>query len=241
VPDRQALTADAVKRLEAIESLEELGSGFLLATHDLEIRGAGELLGEDQSGHIQNVGFSLYMDYLERAVAALKAGQGPELETALRSDSDIDLHIPALLPEDYLPDVQLRLVLYKRISGTSSAEALRDLQVEMIDRFGLLPAPAKNLLRLAELRLKAKSLGIHKIDIGPQGGRVTFDPRPNVDPMSVVALIQQQPKSYRLEGQDVLRLTASLPEAANRFEAVETLLGRLSTPAAPSRKQASAH
>jgi transcription-repair coupling factor (superfamily II helicase) len=239
VPSREALTADAVKRLEAIESLEELGSGFLLATHDLEIRGAGELLGEEQSGHIQNVGFSLYMEYLERAVAALKSGREPELETALRTEADIDLHIPALLPEDYLPDVQLRLSLYKRLASTTTPDALRDLHVEIIDRFGLLPAPAKNLLRVADLRLKARALGIRKIDVGPQGGRVVFAAQPNVDPMAVIRLIQGQPKTYRLEGQEALRLISTLPDAESRFRAVQTMLERLAASPEALRKQVS--
>jgi transcription-repair coupling factor (superfamily II helicase) len=236
-PPRGALTADAVKRLEAIESLEELGSGFVLATHDLEIRGAGELLGEEQSGHIQNIGFSLYMEYLERAVSALKSGREPELETALRRDTDVDLHIPALLPESYVPDVQLRLVLYKRIASSTTPEALRDLHVELIDRFGLLPTPAKNLLRVSEMRLKARALGIRRIDLGPQGGKVLFQAQPNVDPMAVVRLIQEQPKTYRLEGQDALRVSLSLADAESRFRAVQSLLDALSTEAAAVPRQ----
>ncbi len=236
-PPRGALTADAAKRLEAIESLEELGSGFVLATHDLEIRGAGELLGEEQSGHIQNIGFSLYMEYLERAVSALKSGREPDLETALRRDTDVDLHIPALLPESYVPDVQLRLVLYKRIASSTTPEALRDLHVEMIDRFGLLPTPAKNLLRISEMRLKARALGIRRIDLGPQGGKVLFQAQPNVDPMAVVRLIQGQPKIYRLEGQDALRVSLSLADAESRFRAAQSLLDALGTEAAAVPRQ----
>ena len=134
------MTADAVKRLEAIDSLEDLGSGFTLATHDLEIRGAGELLGDEQSGQIQEIGFSLYTELLGRAVDSLRAGREPDLETPLDAGVDINLHVAALLPADYVPDVHLRLMLYKRISGAETAEDLRELQVELIDRFGLLPA-----------------------------------------------------------------------------------------------------
>ena len=155
------------KRLEAIESLEDLGAGFTLATHDLEIRGAGELLGEEQTGQIQEIGYALYMEMLERAVKALKSGKIPKLDQPMHQGPEVELHVPALLPDDYLPDVHLRLVLYKRIAAAANVEELRELQVEMIDRFGLLPPPAKNLFRIAELKLAARALGLRKIDIGP--------------------------------------------------------------------------
>ena len=151
-PPRNAMTADAAKRLEAIESLEDLGAGFTLATHDLEIRGAGELLGEEQSGQIQEIGFALYMEMLERAVNALKSGKIPQLDQPMHQGPEVDLHVASLLPDNYLPDVHLRLVLYKRIAAAANADELRELQVEMIDRFGLLPEPAKNLFRIAELQ-----------------------------------------------------------------------------------------
>jgi transcription-repair coupling factor (superfamily II helicase) len=232
VPPRPALSADAVKRLEAIESLEDLGAGFTLATHDLEIRGAGELLGEEQSGHIQEIGFSLYMEYLERAVSALKSGHEPALDRvqAGEGDTEIDLHIPALLPDDYLPDVHVRLVMYKRIASSTNEDQLRELQVEMIDRFGLLPEAAKNLFRLAELKLRAKALGIRKIDLGPQGGRVQFHPHPHIDPLRVIQLIQGRPQTYKLDGQDRLRLLMALPDAASRFGTAEGLLDALALP-----------
>src|SRR5690606_35635385 len=158
-PPKAAMTADAIKRLEAIESLEELGAGFTLATHDLEIRGAGELLGEEQSGQIQEVGFTLYSELLERAVEALKKGEVPDLDAPLDHGPEVDLKVPALLPNDYMPDVHMRLVLYKRIASAPNQAALDELQVEMIDRFGLLPEQAKNLFRLAELRQMALPLG----------------------------------------------------------------------------------
>lgn len=229
IPPRNLMTADAVKRLEAIESLEELGAGFTLATHDLEIRGAGELLGDEQSGQIHEVGFSLYSELLERAVNALKSGKQLDLDAPLDHGPEIDLHIPALLPADYMPDVHLRLMLYKRMASCKSQAALDEMQVEMIDRFGLLPAPAKNLFRIAELKLKAAPLGIRKIEAGPAGGRIQFSSDTPVEPLTVIKLIQQQPKSYRLDGQDRLRFTQDLEDRQDRIAAVGKLLERLTS------------
>ncbi|WP_255374853.1 TRCF domain-containing protein, partial [Oleiphilus sp. HI0079] len=157
-PAEKRLTRDAEKRLEAISAAQDLGAGFMLATHDLEIRGAGELLGEEQSGQIQSVGFSLYMELLEQAVRSLQDGSELDLEESMHG-TEVNLRIPALIPEDYLPDVHARLVLYKRIASCRSYSELKDLQVEMIDRFGLLAEPTKNLLRQAELKLDAEKLG----------------------------------------------------------------------------------
>ncbi|MGD8643321.1 MAG: transcription-repair coupling factor, partial [Chromatiales bacterium] len=226
-PPRSAMTADAVKRLEAIESLEDLGVGFTLATHDLEIRGAGELLGEDQSGQIQEIGFTLYNDLLERAVRALKSGQEPRLEAPLHSGTEIDLGAPALLPADYVPDVHTRLILYKRIASAETAEALRELQVEMVDRFGLLPDQAKTLFEITSLKLKAEPLGVRKLDVGPQGGRVLFIERPRVDPASVIRLVQSEPQVYRLDGGDRLRFHRDLPTLTERVDVVSALLDSL--------------
>src|SRR5690606_26389028 len=226
-PPRSVMTADAIKRLVAIESLEDLGAGFTLATHDLEIRGAGELLGEEQSGHIQEIGYTLYLEMLERAVAALKSGKIPELEEPMHQGPEVDLHVPALLPEDYLPDVHLRLVLYKRIAAAANAEELRELQVEMIDRFGLLPVPAKNLFRIAEIKQKARRLGLRKIDVGPGGGSVTFEPHTNVEPAALIRYVQQHSTTHRLDGGTRLRFTLDLEKDAERFEAVEELLTAL--------------
>ncbi len=227
VPPHRQMTDDALRRLEAIESIEELGTGFTLSTHDLEIRGAGELLGEDQSGQMQEIGFSLYSELLERAVAALKAGREPELDRPLDHGSEIDLHIPALIPDDYLPDVHARLIMYKRIASAETTEELRDMQVEMIDRFGLLPDATKNLFRATELKLQATPLGIRKIELGPGGGRITFNPQPNIDPLKIIQLLQLQPKFYKLDGQERLRLVKELPDAASRFATLEELLQRL--------------
>jgi len=229
VPHPKAMTADAVKRLEAVESLEDLGIGFTLATHDLEIRGAGDLLGHGQSGHMQEIGYTLYTQFLERAVQALKAGRTPQLDRPLDHGTEIDLHTPALIPEDYLPDVHTRLIMYKRIASAEGEDQLRDLQVEMIDRFGLLPEPTKVLFRITVLKLKATPLGIRKIDLGSLGGRVLFNPEPNVDPARVIRLIQYQPQTYRLDGGDKLRLQKDMPDAASRIAALDTLLSDLGT------------
>jgi len=231
-PPRNAMTADAAKRLEAIESLEDLGAGFTLATHDLEIRGAGELLGEEQSGQIQEIGYALYMEMLERAVNALKSGKIPQLDQPLHQGPEVDLHVASLLPDSYLPDVHLRLVLYKRIAAAASDEELRELQVEMIDRFGLLPEPAKNLFRIAGYKQAARALGLRKIDVGPGGGSVTFERDTRVEPATLIRYVQQNSRTHRLEGGTKLRFTAKLEQDEQRFAAVEQLLEDLKKPAA---------
>ncbi len=228
VPDQRSITSDAKKRLEAIASMDELGAGFTLATHDLEIRGAGELLGEDQSGQMAEVGFSLYTELLERAVASIKAGKLPDVDDVDRHGAEVVLHVPALIPDDYLPDPHARLTLYKRISAARDREALRELQVEMIDRFGLLPDQTKHLFATAELKLDATALGIRKLDIGEKHGRIQFVEKPNVDPMSIIRLIQGQPKHYRMDGPDKLRITLDVPDAASRFNAARGLIATLS-------------
>ena len=227
VPPKKAMTADAEKRLEALASLEELGAGFTLATHDLEIRGAGELLGESQSGQIAEIGFSLYTELLERAVKSIKSGKIPDLDPATRHGADVELHSPALIPEDYLPDVHARLTLYKRIASARDEDALRELQVEMVDRFGVLPEPAKQLFAVAELKLEATRLGIRKLELGEAGGRVHFLPKPNVDPMSVIRLIQSQPKTYSMDGPDKLRIRLPLPDAPSRLRTARGLMALL--------------
>ena len=227
IPGRKLITADALKRLEAIESLEDLGAGFMLSTHDLEIRGAGELLGEDQSGQIHEVGFSLYTELLERAVKSLKSGQQPDLDQPLYHGPEIDLHLPALIPDDYLPDIHTRLIMYKRIANAESEDSLREIQVEMIDRFGLLPEQAKNLIRITELKLMALTLGIVKIDAGENGGRILFGPTPNIDAVTIIQLIQKKPGEFKLEGQDKLRISADLSDNATRFDYIEKLLLQL--------------
>jgi transcription-repair coupling factor (superfamily II helicase) len=227
VPDKKSITSDARKRLEAIAAMDELGAGFTLATHDLEIRGAGELLGEDQSGQMAEVGFSLYTELLERAVNSIKQGKLPDVDGHDARGADVELHVPALIPDEYLPDVHTRLTLYKRISGARNPDELRELQVEMIDRFGLLPDPAKHLFAVAELKLQATDLGIRKLDIGATGGRIQFVEKPNVDPMAIIRMIQGQPKLYQMDGPDKLRLKLELPDAASRLNAARGLFTTL--------------
>jgi len=227
VPPRNAMTADAVKRLEAIESMEDLGAGFTLATHDLEIRGAGELLGEEQSGQMQEVGFTMYMELLERAVHALKSGKQPELDKPLDHGAEVDLSVSALIPDDYLPDIHARLIMYKRIASAENEDALRELQVEMIDRFGLLPDNVKNLFRVTTFKLKATPMGIRKIEFGKDGGRLIFNEQPNIDPMTVINLIQKQPAIYKMDGSAKLRVIKNMPDLESRSLTLEQLLNIL--------------
>ena len=226
-PPRKQLTEDAQKRLEAISNAQDLGAGFVLATHDLEIRGAGELLGDGQSGQIQAVGFTLYMEMLERAVKAIRKGEQPNLEQPLGGGPEINLRLPALIPDDYLPDVHARLILYKRIANAADEEGLKELQVEMIDRFGLLPEPTKNLVRITLLKLHAEKLGIKKIDAGPQGGRIEFAADTCVDPLTLIKLIQGQPKHYKFEGATLFKFSVPMERPEERFNTLEALLERL--------------
>jgi transcription-repair coupling factor (superfamily II helicase) len=226
-PPVAALPAEAAKRLEAIEALEDLGAGFTLATHDLEIRGAGELLGEEQSGQIQEIGIGLYLELLERAVQALREGREPDLEQPLRMGAEVDLQLPALLPEDYIPDVHLRLQLYKRMAAAAEGAALDDLQTEMVDRFGPLPPPSVTLLQIHRLRLRAAGLGIRRLEIGTQTGMVEFGTGHRVDPARVIRLMQQGGGRYRLDGQQRLRLKLESPDAVSRFRAAAGLLDSL--------------
>ncbi len=227
VPSRKALTGDALKRLEALESLEELGAGFVLATHDLEIRGAGELLGEQQSGEMAEVGLTMYLDMLDRAVKALRAGRRVDLDAPLAAQSEVELRVPSLLPEDYVGDVQVRLALYKRIAAAADEDALDGMLVELTDRFGEPPTPARNLLRTARLRLVARRLGLRRVDFGTHGGQLQFEPQNSIDPKKVVALLQSNPREYRLEGPLKLRVSHPLVDETERFEFVTALLQRL--------------
>ena len=226
-PNPKRMTTDAKKRLEAISALEDLGAGFALATHDLEIRGAGELLGAEQSGQITTIGFSLYMEMLEQAVKALQSGKEPNLDQLLRSQTDIELRIPALLPDDYIPDVNMRLSMYKRIATAEDDAQLRELQVELIDRFGLLPEPSKNLVALASLKLKANPLGIDKIDASANGGNLTFSQDAPIDPMFLVGLLQSQPRIYKMEGPTKLRFAIPSHDATARLALINDLLTEL--------------
>jgi transcription-repair coupling factor (superfamily II helicase) len=227
VPDKRALTEDARKRLEAIESLEELGAGFTLASHDLEIRGAGELLGETQSGMIDEVGFTLYSELLNRAVQSLQAGRLPETDTSLHSGTEINLHAPALFPENYLPDVHMRLILYKRVSSVKTLDALQELKEEIIDRFGVLPDAGQLLFRATELKIRTTPLGIRKIDAGPRGVRVEFIDKPDIDPGVILRLLQSAPKTYKLDGPNRLRILGDLQDAEARLKAIRQFLETL--------------
>lgn len=230
IPPRHSMTDDAAKRLQAIASLDDLGIGFTLATHDLEIRGAGELLGEEQSGDMQEVGFTLYMDLLSRAVDALKEGKEPDYEKSLlHHRSEIDLRITALIPETYLNDAQLRLQFYKRIANAKNTGELDEIQVEMIDRFGLLPDQLKNLFALSELKLKADSLGIIKIDANEKGGKFEFNEKPHVNPETIIQLIQTKPQRFRLDGPTRLRFTLDEHEPKERIALVEKIVSELSS------------
>jgi transcription-repair coupling factor (superfamily II helicase) len=235
-PPRKQMTADAEKRLEAIANTQDLGAGFLLATNDLEIRGAGELLGDGQSGQIQAVGFTLYMEMLERAVKSIRKGEQPNLDQPLGGGPEINLRVPALIPDAYLPDVHTRLILYKRIASAVDEDGLKELQVEMIDRFGLLPEPAKNLVRLTLLKLQADKLGIKKIDAGPQGGRIEFANDTCVEPITLIKLIQSQPTRYKFEGATQFKFQIPMERPEERFNILESLLERLTPPNTPAKK-----
>lgn len=226
-PSPKLMTKDALKRLEALESLDNLGAGFALATHDLEIRGAGELLGSEQSGQIESIGFSLYMELLESAVTAMKEGREPSLDELTQQQVEIDLRVPALLPEDYLGDVNMRLSFYKRIAGAENKTALDELKVELIDRFGLLPEATQNLLRITELRTLAKRLKIIKIDGTTTGGFIEFNPTADIEPMKFLDLIRQQPAVFKFDGPTKFRFSCNLEQPKVRLEFVLNLLNSL--------------
>ncbi len=228
-PQDKKLTADATKRLEAISAADHLGSGFTLATNDLEIRGAGELLGEEQSGHIQAIGFTLYLEMLDRAVNAIRNGAKPDLDAALHQGIEVNMHLPALIPDEYLPDVNMRLTLYKRLSNCQTKEHLHELQVEMIDRFGLLPDEVKALFQLAELRQFGEQLGLKKIEAGPNGGRLQFTQNTAVEPMTIVSMVQNNPAIFRLQNNDQLSFTMPMDSAEQRFSEVNKILQQLLT------------
>ncbi|WP_240625569.1 transcription-repair coupling factor [Stenotrophobium rhamnosiphilum] len=232
VPSKRSITADAQKRLDAIETLGELGSGFALATHDLEIRGAGELLGEEQSGQISEVGFTMYADMLARAVKAIKSGRLND-EPFGQSDCEVDLGVSALIPESYVPDVHTRLTLYKRIAEASTEKELTELKVEMIDRFGLLTPQVDRLFDAALLRTLAAPLGIAKLRVGSRSATIDFGKQPKIDSMRLIKLIQTQPKTYKLEGQKRLHYYANLESAENRATPLLLLLTTLYGGAAP--------
>ncbi len=233
VEEDRSLTPQAKKRLEAIQLMEELGSGFHLAMQDMEIRGAGEVLGEKQSGEILEVGFSLYNEMLASAVASLKAGKEPDMNQPLGVVSEINLHLPALLPDDYCPDVHERLVLYKRLASCHTLEDLTAMQEELVDRFGELPDTARALLAVHRLRMTTRAYGIVKLDVSGDGMSVQFVPNPPIDPGKIIQLIQGK-AGYRLAGPDRLKLAINLPDLARRVGAVNALLAALGDPLTPA-------
>ena len=222
------MTDDAKKRLAAIESLEDLGVGFTLATHDLEIRGAGELLGENQSGQISEVGFTLYSELLERAVTALKQGKVPDPDEPLHTGIEIDLGLPALIPDDYVYDIHQRLMLYKRISSASDPEALDDIRVELIDRFGLLPDYLKNLFSVTEIKLLAQHIGITNIDTTDSGIKIKFNEQPNINHIKLIELIQTQSSLYHFNGKQTFRILETKENLDERVKQIYDVINMLS-------------
>ncbi|ODL97896.1 transcription-repair coupling factor [Acinetobacter pittii] len=227
VPSIKHLKGDAEKRLDAIQRASTLGAGFMLATEDLEIRGAGELLGEQQSGSMQAIGYSLYMEMLEKATKAIQQGKTPNFDAPLSLTAEINLHIPALIPDEYLGDVHQRLLFYKRISNTDTQEKLDNIRMELIDRFGVPPQSVKHLFSVHQIRLKAEQLGITKIDINTQGGNIEFSPDTPVQAISIIQLMQKHPTYYRMEGGQRLKVMVQLEEQEKRIQFINDLLAEL--------------
>ena len=228
-PPEEALSRNAAKRLEAITMMEDLGSGFYLAMHDLEIRGAGEVLGDEQSGEIQEIGFSLYARMLERAVRKLKAGKAPELEGTVDVSTEVNLHVPALLPATYCSDVHERLSLYKRLADAASLEGLDALQEELIDRFGDLPEAARALIECHRVRIAARPLGVTRIDATHEAVQLQFIKNPPIEAARVLAFIQKKGRQARLAGPEKLRVEAKLASWPERAAAVKDILNQLAT------------
>ena len=226
-PPRTVMTVDAVKRLEAIESLEDLGVGFTLATHDLEIRGAGELLGAEQSGQIHEVGFTLYNELLGRAVEALKAGEIPDLDQPLDKGIEVNLGVPALIPDDYLPDIHGRLVMYKRIASAKTTDDLDDLEIELIDRYGLIPEFAKNLFLVTHVKLLANSFGVLRIEMSHDIARIHFGKSPSIDTTKILELILEEPETYKLDSSEKLTIYTETENIEERIDTIVSLLNDL--------------
>ena len=231
-PHPKEMTPDAQKRIDAISAADTLGAGFTLASHDLEIRGAGELLGEEQSGHMHSIGFTLYSEMLADTVKLLKEGKKPDLDKPLKTGTEVNLRIPALLPDTYLPDVHGRLQIYKRVASARSENELRDLKIELIDRFGLLPDATRNLFEITRLKLLAEKLGIVKIEASGSGGKLRFAADTQVDPLSLVRLVQRESNRYSLGGANELKFRQDTATAQDRITMIEQLLTKLATPPA---------
>ncbi|MEY4416928.1 MAG: hypothetical protein RIQ53_4221 [Pseudomonadota bacterium] len=234
VPDTESLTKQAQARLDAIQSMEELGSGFYLAMHDLEIRGAGEVLGEHQSGNMMEVGFQLYNDMLSEAVRALRKGEEPDLLSPtgiFGATTDVNLHAPALLPDSYCGDVHVRLSLYKRLATADKPETLERLLEEVTDRFGKLPPQGQTLFDTHRLRVLAKPYGVIKIDANPKLMNIVFRPNPPIEPMRIIELVQKN-KTIKLAGNDKLRVDRAIDDPKDRAQFVRDVLRALGQPLA---------
>jgi len=227
IKSHQSITADAKKRLDAIASLEELGAGFMLANHDLEIRGAGDLLGENQSGKISEIGFNLYHDLLKRTIQAIKNNTKLDLDDSLIEEIDINIGIACVIPETYLDDVHERLILYKRIASAENDSELKDLKIEMIDRFGLLPDATKNLFASTSLRIFSKNIGIEKINITDDKAEITLNQKSTIEASKIINLIQKQPQKYQLKNQNTLVFNVSMNEDGSRIARVKNLINQL--------------
>ena len=229
VPDTESLTKHAGQRLEAIQQMEELGSGFYLAMHDLEIRGTGEVLGENQSGNMMEIGFQLYNEMLTEAVDSLKAGKEPDLLSPFSITTEINLHAPALLPDDYCGDVHLRLSFYKRLATARTTDQIDTLLEEIVDRFGKLPAQAQTLIDVHRLRVLARPYGVAKVDAAPGVTHITFRPNPPIDAMRIIDLVQKN-RHIKLVGNEKLRVERELKEPKDRAQMVRDILRSLGQP-----------
>jgi transcription-repair coupling factor (superfamily II helicase) len=231
-PPPEALSNNAKKRLEAITMMEELGAGFYLAMHDLEIRGAGEVLGDKQSGEMQEVGFSMFSDMLNQAVKALKKGLEPDMDEPLGVTTEVNLHTPALLPNDFCPDVHERLVIYKRLANCETREDISDIKEELVDRFGVMPTQAEALLSAHEIRVLAKPLGIKKIDSARERSVIHFTKKPSFEPIRLIELIQRDGR-YRFAGPDKLKIERAVPTLSEQAQMIRDFLAALMTAPKP--------
>ena len=226
-PPPKTLSSDATKRLDAIASADDLGAGFTLATHDMEIRGAGELLGDEQSGQMMTIGFSLYMTMLDETIKNMKAGKLGKSPTLEFSHSDINLHIPALIPDDYMGDINTRLEFYKRLSGINNERGFHDLEVELIDRFGLLPNEVKWLIGVTQIKVLAEKVGISSINADARQCKLEFAANTDINPLTLVKLVQNKPQQYQLRGANQLVYIQAMHSAEERLERVEQLIKQL--------------
>ena len=224
IKSQQSITANAKKRLDALASLEELGAGFMLANHDLEIRGAGDLLGENQSGKISEIGFNLYHDLLKRTIEAIKNNTKLDINDTIIEEVEINSGIACIIPDTYLTDVHERLILYKRIASAANNDELSELKIEMIDRFGKLPDQTNNLFESTSLKVFAKEVGILKISIYDEKAEITLNEKNLIDTSKIIKLIQTNPKQFQLKNQNTLIFNEEMDGDFSRIEKVSNLL-----------------